>query len=277
MLIDNRVIFKDNTTFTDISEILSDQFSGEFAFAIVASEDALYVGSDYPFNSRFFLPTKKNTVAGTVAVAIWTGSAFTACEDVKDLTSIGGVPFSRSGLIRWDLPDNVGWSKVANASEISELSTLKSRANYWAKFTFSAAFDFELKYLGFAFSKDNDLQIYYRDLLNPDRMRDLNGGSFMQTYDKFHIAAAEEVIRDLRKKEKILSGNNILDPENFTDCAVHKLAEMVYSQMQNEERLDYARSKYREALDKVYCRVDLNMDGRLQSYEKTSTGRLRRV
>ena len=68
-------------------------------------------------------------VAGAVAVAIWTGEEFTAAEDVQDFTAIGGVPFARSGLIRFALPSNVCWSSVYDTSEIDELDDLVTKAN----------------------------------------------------------------------------------------------------------------------------------------------------
>lgn len=277
MFADNRVILKDNLAFTDISVVLSDPYAGKQALALVAAEDALYVGSDMPFNHRFFMIDTKNVIDGSVSVAIYNGTEFVACEDVQDFTKLDGAPFSRSGLIRWEVPANQGWGRVTKASDITELATVNSKGYYWAKFTFSAAFAFDLKYVGFRFARDADLNTYYKALLSTDMMRSVNGGIPMQDYDAFHVVAAEEIIRDLRKIEIIRSGNNVLLPERFTDAACHKLAEMAYSQLSNFERVEYAQGKYREAMGKMVFDVDQNGNGKLERIETIQTGRLSRV
>lgn len=277
MFINNRVVLKDNTVKSDISAVLSDAYAGEKALAIVAAEDALYIGSDFPFNNRFLMLGKKNTVAGAIAIAVWDGSAFTAAEDIQDFTSVDGIPFARNGLIRFALPSSIGWGRVYDASDIPELSTLKSKANFWAKITFTADFDFSLKYVGFRFARDADLATYYRDLLQPNTMRAFNMGVPMENWDELHVVAAEEIIRDLRAEEIIYSGNSVLDPENFTDAACHKVAIMAFSQLKNDTRVELAQDLYRKAMGKGNFNVDKNRDGRLSVPEKTDTGRLRRV
>ena len=279
MFINNRVIHKDNTSFTDISALLSDPYDGDKAFVWVVAEDALYIGSDLPFNNRFFMVKKKNTVAGAVAVAIWTGEEFTAAEDVQDFTAIGGVPFARSGLIRFALPSNVGWSSVYDTSEIAELDDLVTKANFWAKLTFTGAFDFELEYVGFRFARDADLATYYKDLLTTRSMTAFNSGIPMLNWDKSLVMAAEEVITALRKRELIWSGNQILDPEQFTAASCHKLAEMAYGPgaLNSPDKVEFAQAKYRESMSLLTFGVDKNQNGRLDREEKKATGRLSRV
>lgn len=277
MFIDNRVILKDNAAFTDISVVVSDPYAGEQALALVAAEDALYVGSDMPFNHRFFMLSEKNVIAGSVAVSIFNGTEFVACEDVQDFTKLDGAPFARSGIIRWELPADQGWGRVAKASDITELAGVNSKAAFWAKLTFSAAFAFGLKYVGFRFARDADLNTYYKALLAPKMMQTVNGGLPMQDYDAYHVLAAEEIIRDLRKIEVVRSCNNVLVPERFTDAACHKLAEMAYSSVQNQDRLEFAQAKYREAMGKMVFDVDQNGNGRLDRFETVQSGRLSRV
>lgn len=278
MLINNRVIHKDNATLSDISRLMSDPHAGTWPFAVVVAEDALYLGSDMPFNHRFFLISAVNAQAGALSVAVWDGEQFTACEDVQDFTQgTNGVPFSQSGIVRWALPQNVGWGAVYDSSEISELSTVKAKANYWVKITFSAAFSFTAKYVGFAFARDLDLSVYYKDLTTDRARTAYNNGTSMTNWESVHCVAAEEIIRDLRRKEIVWSPNQILSPEIFTDAACHKLAEIVYSSFGNEERTEFAQAKYREAMAKMVFDVDKDGDGRLSARERVDTGALRRV
>lgn len=279
MLINNRVILKKAAVFTDVSGILCDPYEGLQALVAVPADDALYIGSDLPFNNRFFLLGKKNTIAGTVSVAFWDGSAFTAAVDVQDLTSVGGVPFARNGLIRFDLPKNKSWGKVYDSTDIAELAGVTARANFWAKLTFSAAFDFEMKYVGFSFAKDSDLNTYYKQLLQETTMRAFNGGTPMANWDAVHVVAAEEVIRELKKDQIIISGNQLLDTELFKDAQCHKLAEMAYSGggLRNTEVMEQAQLRFKQAMAKRVFNVDENRNGRLDTVEKTEPCLLRRI
>lgn len=279
MLINNRVISKDDIAFSDLSKVLCDPHDGAQRFQIVAAEDALYVGSDLPFNNRFFLLGAKNAVPGSVSVGFWNGTTFAAAVDVQDLTSHGGVPFARSGLIRFDLPRNDGWRKVYDSTDIPEIAGLTVRAQFWAKFTFSAAFDFELKYVGFSFAKDSDLRTYYPQLLNEPIMKAFNNGVPLENWDAVQVVAAEEVIEALRREQVIVSGNQVLDTEHFKNAQCHKLAEIVYGPggLRNAEMMELAQERFNKALAKRIFNVDENKNGRLDAFEKTESCILRRI
>lgn len=277
MFINNRAVFSDNLVYEDISLLCSDPHTGKKSLTIVAAQDALYIGSDFPFNHRFFMLGAKNISASVVSVAIWDGTQFTACEDVQDDTSVNGVPFARNGIIRWELPDDTGWYRVQNFQEIFPLATIKSRAKYWAEFTFSVDIAMDIEYVGFRFARDADLGTYYRSLLKPELMKAFNLGSPMQNWDSVHILASEEVIKDLRANDIIYSPNQILNPELFTQAACHKLAEMAWAQLRNQEMLEFAQAKYKSAMALKNFDVDKDNDGRLDDHEKVGSGRLRRV
>ena len=73
MLLLNRIIFEDDTTLTDYSREMSDINAGTLPVVIVPADDALYIGSDLPFNHRYFIMSAMNAVAGSVSVSIWDG------------------------------------------------------------------------------------------------------------------------------------------------------------------------------------------------------------
>src|SRR4051812_37164611 len=98
MFINNRVILKKATVKTDISVLCSDPYAGSQAIAVAHADDAIYIGSDLPFNHRFLMMTAKNQLAGELAVAVWNGSTFAACEDVQDFTATSGKPLNKNGL-----------------------------------------------------------------------------------------------------------------------------------------------------------------------------------
>jgi hypothetical protein len=277
MLLLNRVIYKDNTVLTDYSRELSDVNASSMAVTIVAAEDAFYIGSDMPFNHRFFDVSTVNSVAGSVAVSIWNGSSFVAAVDVIDLTATAGVPFAKDGLIMWTTDRNVSWARASSTEEISDLSTLKIYNSYWVKMTFSAAFAFTTNYVGHKFAKDSDLNSYYGDL-NRATVREAYFETATADWTVLHIAAAEEIIRDLRASKVVISANQILDPDTFRDASIHKLAEIAYSSFgpSHADRVEFAVNKYKEAMNKLVFNVDKDGDGKISIYEKMRDFRITR-
>lgn len=277
MLLQNRIILKDNAVLTDISREMSDYNSGTQAIVIVPSEDALYVGSDLPFNHRYFDLSVFNSISGTVAVSIWDGLQFNAAVDVIDLTAVSGKPFAQNGLLMWSTDKAKAWGSEGTTEDMSDLSSFKIYNNYWVKLTFSAAFNPTFKYIGHKFAKDADLSAYYNDL-NRASVREAYFEAVTSSWDAIHVAAAEEIVRDLRTQKIVKSVNQIFDPDTFRDCGVHKLAEIVYSSFgpSHADRLDFAVLKYKEAMNKLVFGVDQNADGVLSEPEKIREFRLRR-
>jgi hypothetical protein len=277
MLLQNRVIYKDNTVYTDYSRELSDYNAGTLPLVIAPTDDAIYIGSDMPFNHRYFSLSVVNAVVGSVAVSIWNGTSWVSAVDVIDLTATSGAPFSKDGLIMWSTNRNEGWAQEGTTEDISDLSTFKIYNNYWVKLTFTGALAPTIKYVGHKFAKDSDLNAYYGDL-NRASVREAFFEVATANWNEVHIAAAEEIVRDLRTQKIIVSVNQVFDPDTFRDAACHKLAEIVYSSFgpSHADRTVYAVKKYKEAMNKLTFGVDKNMDGKLSFSEKIREFRLRR-
>ena len=59
---------------------------------------ALYIGSPFPFSSRYFRFTTANALTtATMTVSLWNGKSFEAAVDVIDDTSVSGRAFGESG------------------------------------------------------------------------------------------------------------------------------------------------------------------------------------
>ena len=281
MLPSHAIIYKDNSTLLDHSGLLADVQESGVSLALVAAEDALYVGADLPFNHRHFqisdLASEQNSVSGAVSVAIWDGGSWRDAVAVHDLTKVGNNPFARSGLIMWTPDRQYGWHLEDTTADIAALSTLKIYDKYWARFTFSQAFAFKLMYVGQKFSKDSDLGIYYKDLNRPE-VREAYFGEGKANYDVIHIAAAEEIVRDLRARQNIWSRDQILEPDQFRDAAAHKVAAIIYSPggLNQLDKMEDAEDKYAAAMKKLNFKVDHNGDARLDRIESLPTSTVRR-
>jgi hypothetical protein len=281
MLVNNRIIHKDNTTLRDLSINLNDLYAGNGTLDIVAAQDKVFIGSDMPFNHRYFCLATANDQASVVSVDIWDGSTWRAAVDVLDQTKdANGKTLAQTGIISWAVDKDYGWGFEETTEDISDLSTLKIYNMYWVRLSFSADLKATtaLSYVGHKFANDSQLEGYYPDL-NRSALKTAFKAA-KTTWDDQHVLAAEEIIRDLRKKKVILSRNQILDFESFNDAAVHKCAEIIMRGLGD----DYAENRasaiedYKEALDKVYFPVDKDGDGKLDTEERTgySVGIFRR-
>jgi len=133
-----RIIHKDNSVLRDYSVSLANYLSGTQVIAYVAAEDALYIGSDLPFNHRWVEVSVVSATTSTLSVSLWNGSAWEAAVDVVDETSVAGVALARSGFVSW-VPDRLKtWSFEDTTERVSDLSTLKIYDKYWAKLSYSA-------------------------------------------------------------------------------------------------------------------------------------------
>lgn len=290
MLLNNRIIRKDNTVLTDLSIKLNDSHSGSENLDIVASEDALYIGSDMPFNHRYFEVSSPNLNTSAVTVSLWDGNSWVAAVDVLDQTSVGGKTFSQSGIISWVPDRDETWTREISTEEITDLTTLKIYDYYWVKLTFSnnlTAFvdnvdptpdtaSTALSYIGHKFAEDNDLRAYYPDLLLSATLTAFTAGK--TTWNEQHIAAAEEIVKDLRKKRIVFSRNQILDWEQFNLAAIHKVAKLIFTSFGENYRVEreQAEKDYLTAIQMQVFNVDTNKNARLDLEEKVVVTGFRR-
>lgn len=271
MLPSSHVVFSDNGSLSDLSALLSDFNEAGQALAIVAAQDALYLGSDLPFNHRYFhVPDAlKNAVSGSVTAHLWDGQQWRQAVQTHDLTKVAGVPFARAGLILW-VPDRdyAPALEDTTADMGSPLSSVKIYDKYWVKLSFSDAFSFTLKYVGHKFCKDSDLRTYYADLDRAE-VRTAFYGTATPSWDSIHVAAAEEIIRDLRARGIIWSKNQILEPDVFRDAGAHRAAAIIYAPggLNQPEKQEDAEKQYKTAMGKLNFKVDRNADARLDPGE----------
>ena len=271
MLTSQRVLHDDNGTFNDISQYVNNIFSETVAIPLVSAEDKLYIGSELPFNHRYFDVSTANTQASTVSkVEQWDGNSWEEAVDVVDETSDGTNAFAQSGRISWTLERNKSWSKEDTTEDITDMTSLKIYKFYWARITFTGSFDATtaLNYVGFNFADDNDLAGLYPDLVLSSTIGAFKSGK--TDWDEQHLLAAEEIIRYLMKNRRIWSGNQILNWEQFNMAAIHKVAEIILASFGKdfEDRRQLAMSKYLQAINMGVMELDMDEDGRKDEFER---------
>ena len=263
---------ENNTTLTDISLEMNDLFSGTKTIDFVAADDYIYIGSDLPFNHRYFQMSTVNSGSASVAsVAIWDGSAWNNAVDLLDGTAVSGVSMAQSGIISWSTDRNKSWAQEETTENISALSTLKIYNLYWVRIGWSVNWggSTALQYCGHKFADDNILAGLYPDLGRTAVKTAHTSGK--TTWNDQHVISAEAIISQLRKDRVISSPSQVFSWEMFQLAGAHKCAEIVlaaFGEAKKEER-DYAKKQYDEAMNQiVFNNQDKNADGHLDDGEK---------
>lgn len=271
MLINQRVIWENNTTLTDISIEMNDLFSGTKTIDFIAADDYLYIGSDLPFNHRYFKVTSANAVASVASVAIWDGSAWTNAVDVLDQTSSSGATMAQSGIISWTTDRNESWAKEDTTADIPALSTLKIYDLYWVRIGFSANWTgtTALGYVGHKFGNDSLLSAIYPDLGRSAVKTAHTSGK--TTWDEQQVIASESIITHLRKNRITTSGSQIFSWEMFQMAGVNKCAEIIYGAFGESKKPEQENAKAQYDLEMnqgIFVNQDLNADGHIDESER---------
>jgi len=274
-MLSNRIILSKNSVLTDLSNELKDPISGSSTINVVALQDYLFLGSDFPFTSRFFLPGVVNTSASVISgVDIWDGNAWIPSVEVMDETAVGGKTLAQSGHISW-VPDNLkNWQRYPTNQgglSITGLSSVTIYELYWARIKFSADLlgSTTLKYVGYRFANDEQLAAEYPDLIRSDVLSNFQTGKL--NWNEQHIKAAEKIVDDMRSQGLIASGGQILDHNQFVHAGVHKVATMIFNAFGKPfvENKKAAIGEYNSALKKAVYNLDTNADGNLDISEMT--------
>jgi len=85
----NRILFSDNGTLEEWTPQLSKYATGEQSFSFVAAEDAIYIGSLYPFNHKYFkFGSTVNAAPADMTISVWGGNEFEAVVNIVDETGL---------------------------------------------------------------------------------------------------------------------------------------------------------------------------------------------
>lgn len=279
MIRQNRIIYSDNGVLTDISSELNNFHSGTKAFTFVAAEDAIYIGSDLPFNQRHFeLSAFNAATSATISVSLWGSSGWESAVDVADGTSTSGKSMGQSGVVEWVPERGKSWIKQDTDNTITGLSSLKIYNLYWAKITFSANISFTASFLGYKFATDEQVGSLYPELALSTTIAQFATGK--TTWFEQHCRCAEMIVRDLVSKELIASGNQLLDWSKFSESSIHKLAHIVFTAFGDDykDNLAQADKDYYSSLQNgIRYGVDKNKNATLDLSESFgSVGVVRR-
>lgn len=270
MLFDQRVLFSDNGTISDLSVALNDFQDMTETIPYVAGEDYLYIGSYLPYNHKWFEISTANALTSNIQIAIWDGDTWNDVIEILDMTSNGTASMSTSGIVRFTHDRDETWKKETDSFDVTGLEATEIYNLYWSRigFTSDLTASFALSFIGQKFSDDNDLYLYYPDLNQAALKNAFQSGK--TTWDDQAFLAAKLIQRDLSKKASMLSSDQIIDYEWFNEPSVHKVAQIIFHGLGRSyfELRDDAKAAYTMAMDQAYLRLDLNADGDLSGAER---------
>lgn len=261
----NRFLVKNGTVLTDYSNKLGKSTPADIALNYEVG-DYLYIGARLPFNHVYLEVTRTPPgemdpppSASTTLVEYWNGTNWIPVVDTLDATegllNSGHIEFTPDKEEWWMM-----WDTNHNSQTIPELSYVTIYDKYWLRISFADTLDptIKLNYLGNLFSNDSDLGIEYPDLIRADVK-----SSFLADktdWNDQHKRASDVMIKDLIDMGIIYEKGQILNWRDYTDCAIHKVAEIVFTSFGDSYRDNSvdARREYQQRLSKRVHRVDLN-------------------
>jgi len=270
-----RVIWGDNGILKDISKPLND-FRGAHNVVIdyKAATDSIYIGTELPFNSRYFKVGTTNNLSSNASIAVWDGNSWVPTKDVIDETQeshLHDTSLFKNGSISFVLDrDDRGWGSEQDSNDIPNLTGTFIYDLFWSKWTWSADWKAQtsLSYIGSLYSTDNDLATFYPDLMNIDLMSAFETGK-TDWLDQ-GISAAEAIERELRSKSIIMRREQLFDWSLLIEASIHKTAEIIYGGLGSayNEAKKLALESYIKAINLKYFETDRNGDGFLSPVEQ---------
>ncbi|MCB0421141.1 MAG: hypothetical protein KDD61_09095 [Bdellovibrionales bacterium] len=265
-----RLLFSDNGTLTDYSYQLNNYYSGSASLAFVASQDKLYIGSLFPFNSMYFkMATGSGSDAG-ISIKYWDSSQWRSAVEVIDETS----GLQSSGFVTWQVDRQNGWvgedtvngSGVAN---ITELSSVTIYDMHWVQVTLATDVSFDISWIGHIFCNDNDLFTEYPDFNNANLMTAIKAAK--TNFEEQEVRASQILVEDLIANGTIKHESQILDRRKLINACVSKSAEIIYGIL-GDDYIDQKRdamNEYKSRIKKDLFAFDINKDGDLSEAEST--------
>lgn len=261
----NRILYSDNGTISEWTTELEKYQTGSQTFSYVAGEDAIYIGSLYPFNHKYFkVGGTPNAESASISIQYWDGDEFVSVVNIVDETASGGASLAQSGFITFTPDEDKIWG-LEHTEDITELSTVKIYNMYWLKITFSADLTAStiLSWIGQKFSDDDDLGSEYPELVRSAMLTAFESGK--TDWEEQHVRAAEILIKDLIEANVIDNRNQILVRDKFRLAAVSKCAELAFRGFGDsyaDNRID-ARNEYNSRKKMRIYMIDKNEDALL--------------
>lgn len=254
----NRIIFKQGSTLTDITDDISTFTTGSADFDFVSADDALYIGADHPFNSIYVKMKTASATESTMTIQYWNDGWVDVVES-RD----GTKQFTQSGYIQFTPNRKHLWERESTNYEgevVTDLEGIVIYDKYWLKITLGSDVDdgTQLQWIGHKFSNDTDLGVEYPDLTRANVLTSFKAGK--TDWNEQHTRAAEIVVNDLVDRGLIAGVGQIVDINEYRPAAVSKCAEIIFRAFGDDyvDRANEALAEYNRRISKRNPTIDRN-------------------
>lgn len=272
----DRILYSNNGILSDLSYELENYHSESASLNFVAAEDKIYIGSRYPFNSKYLKVDTANAVSSSVSFKYYDGNQFRAVVDTIDETAVSGATLNRSGHVTFVPNQDYAWVRE-DSTDITEINTVTVYGMFWLEVSFSADIAFELSWIGNLFNTTNDIAAEYPDLVRSNMLIAWEAGK--TDWEEQSVIASSLIVDDLVTQGVISSANQLLERRVLRSVAVAKTAELIYTGLGDdyEDQRNVARGEYKKRLHKDLFKVDKNGNGMLDLVEEgVKQGRMHR-
>lgn len=261
------ILFSDNNSFSDLSDILANFRRDNISLSIVSSEDYIYIGFEKPINTFYMELVSSSESDVGLNLEYYNETAWMPVVGLDDDTK----GFSRSGFVRWD-----------RNQENESKSTVNSVEQYFYRVSFDTDIaTLDLRGLGIVFSDDEDLK---ERVFEIDKYLPQDETSHILS----HVAAKKEIIQQLRVdgrykqnlndgRYKDISSFDLLDISQVNEASkLLTLAIIFFSCSDADDDIYMTKSKhfrtlYNIAMKTFYLNLDTDDDGISDRHEEMAS------
>lgn len=263
-----RTIIQDNTSYTDYSLDNSDS-SSTLPVALVANEDAIYIGKQIPFNNFFVWIDTANSNSSTISIQYWNNNAWLNAVDILDGTSSSGATLAQNGTIQFSPVTNQTWTRITDTSDTNntptELRSFTVYNLYWLKITVSndLSASSAIKKIFYRFTDRQTVATIDTDLSNYETAL-----SITDLTDKI-ILASKEILTILKVKSLVIDEGQILRLNDFYLPTAYQVLVILLQDLGEDFRpkRELYISKVQEFLKVENLSLDTNSNGFLERQE----------
>lgn len=249
---------------TDISVAVADFRVGNYDLSYTAGEH-IYIGSSSPFNNLWLeLATPVDDPgAGQISIEVWYNQGWSSVVDVIDETAA----LTKKGRISWALHIDKGWNSEQKSVDIG-LAGTNIYNRYWLRLSWPNSFETVVAFIGQKFSSDTVMASHYPDLMQTQILNGFKSGK--TNWDEQHFMASEAIIKEMRKRNFIVSPGQLMDWSVFEDASCHKVAEIIYQAFGTPyaDHVTKATKRYNDELNSKCFVIDSNMNGHVEVLEQ---------
>lgn len=257
---EKRFVFSDNEVLTDASIDMNNLHGGTLNKTIVASEDYIFVGSRFPFNSFYLDINQGNENSGTISVEYWDGDRWRSCVEVLDETN----GFSQSGHIVFTPNRDYLWNRDHtnyNNEQVLGLEDVVIYDKCWARISISSDTTATIfNWVGDIFATDDDIYSEFPEFSLTNTKTSFESGK-TNWFEQIRLAS-KLVVDELALKNIIIGSEQILNYRDYTLACVSKVAEIIFGSFGDDyiEQRVQARNEFQRRITKSRHKVDLNGD-----------------